>query len=404
MTQRTVVGRPRYLAALGSALAHNPVCALLGPRQCGKTTLARQLAVGRREVTVFDLETAAGRARLSQPELALSPLTGLVIIDEVQRQPGLFEVIRPLADRRGTPARFLLLGSVSPGLVRGVSESLAGRVGFVDLGGFDFTEVGPRHWRRLWVRGGFPRSYLASSDDLSLQWRGDFIRTFLERDVPQLGIHIPAEALRRFWMMLAHYHGQILNSAEMARSLGTSEATARRYLDVLAGTYLVRRLLPWFENISKRQYKSPKVYVRDSGLLHALLSLGSWRDLTAHPKLGASWEGFALEQVLSLVPDAQAYFWGTHAGAELDLLLILRGLRFGVEFKYSDAPTMTKSLHAALLDLNLRRAWIVYPGRESYAVHEKVEVVPLSAIESRLSGQTRKGSSRGRGKTAARSK
>jgi len=254
----------------------------------------------------------------------------------------------------------------------------------VDLGGFDFSEVGRLRWPRLWVRGGFPRSYLARSDELSLRWRRDFIRTFLERDVPQLGIQIPAEALRRFWMMLAHYHGQIWNGAEIARSMGISEATVRRYLDVLSGTYLVRRLSPWFENVSKRQYKSPKIYVRDSGLLHALLSLGNWQDLTAHPKLGASWEGFALEQVLSLVPRAEAYFWGTHAGAELDLLYIRGGRRFGIEFKYSDAPTMTKSLHVALEDLKLHRAWIVYPGRESYAVHRKVEAVPLTAMESRL--------------------
>jgi hypothetical protein len=255
---------------------------------------------------------------------------------------------------------------------------------FVDLGGFDLSEVGPRHWRRLWVRGGFPRSYIATSEDASSRWRHDFIRTFLERDVPQLGIRIPADALGRFWMMLAHSHGQIWNGAEIAGSMGIAEATVRRYLEVLSGTYLVRRLPPWFENISKRQYKSPKLYVRDSGLLHALLSLRSWSELSAHPKLGASWEGFALEQVLSLVPGADAYFWGTHAGAELDLFLLHRGRRYGVEFKYGDAPRMTKSLHVALEDLSLDHAWIVYPGSTSYRVHPKVAVVPLSAIESTL--------------------
>jgi hypothetical protein len=382
--------RRRAENAVVSALKRNPVCALLGPRQCGKTTLARQLAARRRGVHLFDLETATGRAQLLEPELALSPLKGLVIIDEIQRLPGLFEAIRPLADREKTPARFLLLGSAAPDLVRGASESLAGRIAFVDLGGLDLLEVGTRHSRRLWLRGGFPRSYLAGADEISLRWRRDFIRTFLERDLPQLGIQIPADSLGRFWMMMAHYHGQIWNGADIARSMGIAEATVRRYLEVLEGTYLIRRLPPWFENISKRQYKSPKIYVRDSGLLHALLSLESWSELSAHPKLGASWEGFALEQVLSLLPDVDAYFWGTHAGAELDLLLLQGGRRYGVEFKYRDAPQMTKSLHVALEDLELERAWIVYPGQESYRVHEKVTVVPISSLSPALSSLVRK--------------
>lgn len=379
-----MIHRPHRLAEIEWVLAHNPVCALLGPRQCGKTTLALEVVRGRDLAHIIDLETAVGRARVAQPELSLTPLRGLVVIDEIQREPRLFEVLRPLADRTETPARFLILGSASPDLIRGVSESLAGRVGFVDLGGLDLTEVEVHNWRRLWLRGGFPRSYVAGSDDLSLRWRHDFVRTFLERDVPQLGIRIPAEALRRFWQMLAHYHAQIWNAAELARSLGVNEHTVGRYLDVLVGTYLVRRLPPWFENLSKRQYKAPKVYVRDSGLLHALLGLGSWGDLEAHPKLGASWEGFALEQVLSLTERADAYYWGTHAGAELDLLLLHRGRRYGIEFKYRDAPTMTKSLHIALTDLKLDRAWIVYPGRESYVVHEQVEVVSVGDIEDRL--------------------
>jgi predicted AAA+ superfamily ATPase len=379
-----MISRPRYLAEIKLVLTHNPVCALLGPRQCGKTTLAREFIRSRKDTHFFDLETAAGRARLVQPELTLSPLKGLIVIDEIQREPRLYEALRPLVDREARPARFLILGSASPDLIRGISESLAGRVGFVDLEGFDLIEVGVRNVRKLWLRGGFPRSFLARSEVLSLRWRQDFVRTFLERDVPQLGIRISAEALRRFWMMLAHYHGQIWNGAEIARSLGVNEHTVRHYLDVLTGTYLVRRLPPWFENISKRQYKSPKVYVRDSGLLHALLGLGSWDEIGAHPKLGASWEGFALEQVLALAHGADAYFWGTHAGAELDLLLIHRGRRYGIEFKYSDAPIMTKSLHVAFAALKLNRAWIVYPGNESYAVHEKVEVVPLREIPDRL--------------------
>ena len=381
---RTPVRRPRHTAKIKGALAHNPVCALLGPRQCGKTTLARQVVRGRADAHVFDLETALGQAQLAEPELTLGSLRGLVVIDEIQRAPKLFEVLRPLADRRGTPARFLILGSASPDLVRGVSESLAGRIEFVDLGGFDLTEVGSRNWRKLWVRGGFPRSYLARSDVLSVRWRRDFVRTFLERDVPQLGIRIPATTLRRFWMMLAHYHAQIWNGAEFARSFGVNEHTVRRYIEVLSGAYLVRQLPPWFENISKRQYKAPKVYIRDSGLLHALLGVDSWGELAAHPKLGASWEGFALEQVLTLANGADAYFWGTHAGAELDLLLLHKGRRFGVEFKYAAAPVMTKSLHVALADLKLQQAWIVHPGSQRYAVHPKVEVVPLVELPDRL--------------------
>lgn len=379
-----MVPRPRRLAEIERTLDHNPVCALLGPRQCGKTTLALEFVRKRHPAHVVDLETAAGQARMAEPELSLSPLRGLVVIDEIHREPRLFEVLRPLADRAGTPARFLILGSASPDLIRGASESLAGRVGFVDLGGFDLAEVGQHNWRPLWLRGGLPRSYTADSDELSLRWRRDFVRTFLERDVPLLGIRIPPEALRRFWLMLAHYHGQLWNGAEIARSLGVNDHTVMRYLDILVSTYLVRRLPPWFENLSKRQYKSPKVYVRDSGLLHGLLGLGSWADVESHPKLGASWEGFALEQVLTLAGNADAYFWGTHAGAELNLLLLHRGRRYGIEFKYRDAPTMTRSLHIALADLHLDRAWIVYPGRDSYPVHEKVEVVPISSIHDPL--------------------
>jgi len=379
-----MVRRTRYLKAVASSLANNPACVLLGPRQCGKTTLARQFVARRKKAHFFDLERDSGRARLSEPELALEPLDGVVVIDEIQRQPGLFAALRPLLDRPRTRARFLVLGSASPDLVRGVSESLAGRVGFVDLSGFDLSEVDRRTWRRLWLRGGFPRSYLAPGEAVSLQWRNDFIRTVLERDIPLLGIRIAPELLRRFWVMLAHYHGQLWNGADLARSLGVSEHTVRGYLDVLAATYVVRQLPPWHENVSKRQYKSPKVYVRDSGLLHALLSIGTTAELTAHPKLGASWEGFALEQVLCLAGSRDAFCWGTHAGAELDLLILRGGRRYGVEFKYSSAPAVTKSLHVALADLKLERAFIVYPGQEAYPVHQKVEVVPLAKVAHRL--------------------
>jgi predicted AAA+ superfamily ATPase len=379
-----MIARPHFLQMLRRTLARNPVCALLGPRQCGKTTLAQHYARRLRTVHLFDLETEQACARLATPELALADLRGLVIIDEVQRLPGLFTVLRPLADRPRTPAKFLLLGSAAPALVRGVAESLAGRLGFVDLSGFTVSEVGAAHWPALWLRGAFPRAYLAGSARASVAWREDFLRTILERDLPQLGIRIAATTLRRFWLMLAHYHGQFWNGAELARSLGVSEHTVRHYLDILAGAYLVRLLPPWFESLAKRQVKSPKVYIRDSGLLHALLGMHTRAALEGHPKLGASWEGFALEQVLAVTGAHDAYTWRTHAGAELDLLLVRRGRRFGIEFKWTAAPRMTKSLHVAMHDLRLQRAWIVYPGTTQFAVHARVEALPLQCVTDTL--------------------
>jgi hypothetical protein len=372
-----MIERPRVLQELKTALENNPVAVLLGPRQCGKTTLARILAEKNR-ATLFDLERAADRAKLGNAELLLTSLKGLVVLDEVQRQPELFALLRPLVDRPGSKTKFLLLGSASPDLVKGVSESLAGRAGFVDLGGLELGDVGAPKQDRLWLRGGLPRSFLAKDETASLEWRQDFIRTFLERDMPQLGIRIPSATLLRFWTMVAHYHGQIWNGAELARALALSEKTVRSYLDLLTGAFVLRQLPPWFENLGKRQYKAPKVYVRDSGLLHALLSLKDRIELAAHPKHGASWEGFALEQVLSVAGTRQVFFWGTHSGAELDLMLMLGGKRYGVEFKCADAPVMTKSLHIALTDLKLERAWIVYPGPENYPVHEQVRVCSLA--------------------------
>ena len=371
--------RLHALARTERALKLNPVAALLGPRQCGKTTLARMIA-DRTPCEFFDLEDPVDRRRLSAPMTTLEKLDGLVIIDEVQRLPDLFELLRVLVDRRENRARFLLLGSASPGLVRGVSESLAGRIGFVDLSGFDLRETGGQSLNRLWTRGGFPRSFLADDDASSLDWRNGFIRTFLERDIPQLGITIPAETLRRFWTMMAHYHGQIWNSAELARSLGASENTARNYLDILAGAFMVRVLPPWFENIGKRQVKSPKVFLRDSGILHAFLQFGTLSELQSHPKLGASWEGFAVEQVIDLLETRDAYFWATHGGAELDLLLMLNGKRYGFEFKYQDAPRRTRSMLIALEDLGLERLWVVYPGSREYALDDSTDVIPLTAI------------------------
>ncbi|HBA85922.1 MAG TPA: hypothetical protein DCZ95_17700 [Verrucomicrobia bacterium] len=377
-----MIKRNRYINQITKALHNNPIVALLGPRQSGKTTLARQVAENDSSV-IFDLEKQADQARLANPELALSRLKGLVIIDEIQRRPELFSVLRPLADRPDNPAKFMILGSASPQIVRGVSESLAGRIAFVDLAGFDLGELGVQNMYSLWLRGGFPRSYLANDEEASRAWRENFIRTFLERDIPLLGIRIPAETLRRFWTMVAHYHAELWNAAELARSLGVSEHTIRHYLDILSGAYMVRQLPPWWENLGKRQYKSPKVFIRDSGLFHSLQGIAREQDLLAHPKLGASWEGFALEQVLILAGEQQAFFWRTHAGAELDLLLFRGGRRYGIEFKYSGSPAMTKSLHSALTDLNLDQAWIIHPGEQAYPLHDKVEALPLQEL-SRL--------------------
>jgi hypothetical protein len=328
----------------------------------------------------FDLENPVDVRRLSAPMRALEELSGLVIIDEIQRQPSLFDLLRVLVDRPKNDAKFLLLGSASPYLIKGVSESLAGRIGFVDLSGFDLREVGPERYAGLWIRGGFPRSFLATDDSNSIAWREDFIRTFLERDIPQFGITIPAETLRRFWTMVAHYHGQVWNAAEFARSLGTSENTARRYLDILAGAYMIRVLPPWFENIKKRQVKAPKIYIRDSGIFHSLLQLPTILDLQGHPKLGASWEGFAIEQLLTTIESRNAYFWATHSGAELDLLVMVGGKRYGFEFKYSDAPGCTRSMSVAIHDLKLERLWVVYPGNQEYALDAKTSVIPVSSI------------------------
>jgi uncharacterized protein len=378
-----VIYRSVYASHVRRALAHSPIVSILGPRQVGKTTLARAFAQGPR-VTVFDLENPADFARLSAPMRALEPLRGLVIIDEIQRLPKLFEVLRVLADRPRTPARFMILGSADPHLVRGVSESLAGRVSHIDVGGFDLREVGARHFVRLWLRGGFPRSFLAKSDSASLSWRRDYVRDFLQRDLSELGVTIPAATLGRFWNMVAHYHGGIWNAAEFARSLGTSENTARHYLDILSGAWTVRVLQPWFENMGKRQLRSPKVYVRDTGLLHALLDLKTHHQLSGHPKAGASWEGFVIEQVLTLLGVREAYFWGTHQGAELDLFVMRGGKRYGFEMKMSDAPTVSKSMRIAIDDLKLNRLFVLYPGRQSYSLDRDIEVLSILDMPSRL--------------------
>ena len=374
-----MIARPEALARIKRSFGVHPVVALLGPRQCGKTTLSRMLAKGKPS-TYFDLESPADIRRLASPLRALEGLSNLVIVDEVQRQPTLFEILRVLVDRPENPARFLLLGSASLHLVKGASESLAGRIGFVDLSGFDLREVGPGQFTRLWTRGGFPRSFLAADDSASLLWRDNFVRTFLERDIPQTGISIPAMTLRRFWTMIAHYHGQVWNAADFARSLGTSENTARRHLDILAGAYMVRILPPWSENIGKRQVKAPKIFIRDSGIFHALLQLPTLGDIQSHPKLGASWEGYAMEQVLSILDVHDPYFWATHSGAELDLLVTKGGKRVGFEFKYGDAPAKTRSMHVALQDLKLDRLFIIYPGDQEYEIDDKIAVISINRI------------------------
>lgn len=378
-----LIQRSALLARVRQSLRDNPVVAIVGPRQCGKTTLARELASARR-TEHFDLEDPRAEQRLANPLTAIEPLRGLVVIDEVQRRPDLFPVLRVLADRRALPAQFLLLGSASPELLRQGAETLAGRIAFIEMAGFDSAEVGSDALRRLWLRGGFPRSFLARNDARSLAWREDFIRTFLERDIAQIGPRVAPLVLRRLWTMLAHYHGQLWNASDLARSLGEAHTTVKRRLDLLTGALMVRQLQPWFENIGKRQVKAPKVYVRDSGLLHALLGLTTFRELEGHPKLGASWEGFAVEEIARVVGEQHLYFWSTQSGAELDLLVVSGGRKFGVEIKYADAPKPTKSMRIAVGDLGLARLFVVYPGAASFPLADKIEAISLTEARKRL--------------------
>jgi len=389
----------------------HPVVLIEGPRQVGKTTLARMYADSflqspppplrapsaartRRKpasaattpaVIWFDLEDARSRSILAEnPISALESPAGLVVIDEVQREPKVMQSIRVLVDRPGNTTRFLLTGSAAPTLIKGASETLAGRVGIITLGGFDLRETGPKRLQQLWNRGGFPRSFLAETDESSARWRRTFIDTFLERDMPQFGVDIPATTLRRFWTMIAHFHANIWNAAELARSLGASEPTARKYLDILSDAFVVRQLLPWFENVARRQVKAPKVYVRDSGLLHSLLGIDSAADLLSHPKLGASWEGFVIEQILQLTGIRQAFFWATHSGSKLDLLLMHKSHRYGFECKFSDTPTQTRSMHGAIEALNLKHLYVVHPGTYAGPLNRKISLLPMRAIAETL--------------------
>jgi len=367
--------------SVADALRRNRVVSLLGPRQCGKTTLARQF-LSPESANYFDLEDPESRARLREPKTALEPLHGLVVIDEVQRHPELFPLLRVLADRHPNPARFLILGSASPALLRQSSESLAGRMETIELTPFRLAEVGTGSWARHWQRGGFPLSYLAESERDSWLWRKSFLSAFLERDLPLFGVGVAPAALARFWSMLAHYHGQIWNASEIAGSLDVASVTTKRYLDILSATFMIRQLQPWHENLRKRQVKAPKIYFRDSGLFHCLLGVRSENDLLKHPKLGASWEGYAIEEVIRQEAPDEAYFWATHGGAELDLLMFRNGRRIGVECKRTDAPKMTVSMRAALQDLRLDELRVVYPGSRSYHLADAVSVHPLASLVS----------------------
>ncbi len=359
-----------------TALGRSRVVTLLGPRQSGKTTLARQF-VPPDSLNYFDLEDPISLARLDQPMLALRDLQGVVVIDEIQRRPDLFPILRVLVDRTPLPARFLVLGSAAPELLRQSSESLAGRMEMITLSGFSLAEVGAAALQPHWLRGGFPLSYLAPTEADSLAWRKNFIQTILERDLPQLGVGLPTATVFRFWSMLAHYHGQTWSAAEPARSLGISETSVRRYLDLLEQVFMIRQLPPWHVNMQKRQVKSPKIYFRDTGLLHYLLGIQSVQDLMTHPKLGASWEGYALEEIIKAFKPDAAFFWATHGGAELDLLLQKDGRRLGIECKRVDAPRLTRSMQIALTDLELDHLYVVYPGEHTYPLAEKITAIPL---------------------------
>jgi len=375
-----MISRPRYLEQLETATRRSSITAILGPRQCGKTTLARMFTAGK-PVSYFDLDSIPDQRRLQNPELVLGSLEGLVVLDEIQQMPELFGTLRVLVDRPENKIRLIILGSASPQIIRNASDSLAGRVEFIELDGFNLSETGSETWQTLWLRGGFPRSFLANSEDDSLAWREGFIRTFLERDIPQLGISIPASAMRRFWTMLAHYHGQIWNAAELSRAMGLSDKTVRSYLDILTGAFMLRQLQPWFENTGKRQVRSPKIYLHDSGLLHSLLNIPDTQTLFGNPKVGASWEGYAIDQVLSILHTNEAYFWATHSGAELDLMFFHKGKRYGVEVKFSEAPEVTRSMYVALQDLGLEHLWVIYPGEQNYPSHERITVWSIRKLE-----------------------
>ncbi len=380
-----MIERSGYIDFIKKALERSRAVALLGPRQSGKTTLAREL-VDIHSPNYFDLEDQSSLIALADPRGVLEPLKGLVVIDEIQQRPDLFPILRVLLDRKPLPAKFLILGSASPDLLRQSSESLAGRLELIEMGGFDLLEVGQKKASQLWLRGGFPLSFLAKNDVDSFTWRKSFIKTFLERDLREQGIELPSVTLHRFWAMLANSHGQIWNAAPIASSLGVSEPTVRKYLDILTGVFMARQLHPWHVNIKKRQVKAPKVYIRDTGILNSFLELKTEAEILRHQTCGASWEGFVIEQLIRILEIDHPYFWATHQGAEIDLVFNKGGRMYGVEIKRADAPTMTPSMRIALEDLKLERIAVIYPGEKRYALHKKIDVVPFETIISGLKG------------------
>ncbi len=372
-----MLNRAKDLTGIKKLLNLYPVTSILGARQIGKTTLAKQFQASH----YLDLENPRDLARLDHPQLALEDLKGLIVIDEIQRKPDLFPLLRYLVDEN-PQQKYLILGSASNVLIKQSSESLAGRIAYYHLGGLSLSDAGKEHWKSLWSNGGYPRSFLAPDEDASALWRENYISTFLERDIPQLGISIPAQTMRRFWTMLSHFHGQIINYAEFAKSFGISDMTVRKYTDILEGTFMVRLLQPWFRNIGKRLVKRPKLYLRDSGIFHTLLSIQAYEQLITHPKLGSSWEGFALELTCKSIGkrDQEFYFWKTHSGAELDLFWQNQGKNWGIEFKYQDAPKLTKSMQSCMSDLELAHLWIVYPGKQKYKLATNITTLPLTEI------------------------
>jgi predicted AAA+ superfamily ATPase len=381
-----MIKRDKFLRQIDEHFKVHKVCALLGPRQCGKTTLSQEFANLNKvpRVNIFDLEDYSDLARLEDPLLSLSDLQGFVIIDEIQYKPNLFSTIRVLADKKNI--KFLVLGSASRDLIKQSSETLAGRIGYIEITPLTLSESNSLNLNNLWVRGGFPLSYLADNDELSFLWRQNYVKTFLERDIPRLGFSIPTVQLRKFWMMLCHYHGGIFNASELGKSLGISYHTAKNYLDILEGTFMIRVLQPWHENLKKRQVKTPKIYFRDSGIYHSLLSLNNYESITLNPKIGASWEGFALEQVINYnnAETEECFFWSAHNAAEIDLLIIKGGKRIGFEFKYSSTPRVTRSIEIALTDLNLDRVIIIFPGDKDYKLSEKVEAIGLNYFTKQI--------------------
>ncbi len=375
----TIIERKRYMEQLESLVADSPVTALLGPRQCGKTTLAKEFGKLRKS-HYFDLESAIDSNALRNPETVLGELSGLIILDEIQLMPSLFNVLRVLVDRFERAPRFLILGSANPSLMRGVSESLAGRVDFLDMRGFDLSEVGAENHAGLWLRGGFPDSYLANSTSLSTRRRNALIRTHVERDLPMLGITIQPARIRQFWTMLAHSHGQIWNASKIGKSMGLSYHTVRNYLDLLTGTYMVRQLQPWHENFGKRQIKAPKIYFRDSGILHAFLNIHDQRALYSHPASGASWEGFVLEEVLRELQIETAWYWAAHSGGELDLVFEFDGMRIGIEIKLNEAPKVSASTHRIRDLLKLDHLIVVSPTPRSYRASDRINVLAIKDL------------------------